>query len=68
MAKELAARLLDDCIKEQRSDDAERTNWPSVTAAAQRIVMDWSDIRRRQLYATVDNTIVLDPSRPTDAG
>jgi hypothetical protein len=54
-AKEYATRMLQDCLTERRIDDAERTNWASVTAAIQRIVTDWSDIRRRQLYAAVDN-------------
>lgn len=58
-AKEYAARTLQNCLDERRIDDAERTNWASVTAAIQRIVSDWSDIRRRQLYAVVDNRPVL---------
>lgn len=32
-------------------DDVERTNWASVTAAVQRIIMDWNDKARARLYA-----------------
>lgn len=67
-AKEYAARVLQNCLDERRIDDAERTNWASVTAAIQRIVSDWSDIRRRQLYAAVDNRPVLAPSPGGNAG
>lgn len=50
-AKDYAARFLQNCLDERRIDDAERTNWASVTAAIQRIVNDWNDVRRAQLYA-----------------
>lgn len=52
-AKQYAAALLQNCMDEGRLDDAERTNWASVTAAVQRIVMDWSDLRRAALRAQV---------------
>lgn len=68
MSKQLAAKLLEDCLRERRIDDAERTNWPSVTAAAQRIVMEFSELRRRRLYAAVDNVPVPAPSQPTNDG
>lgn len=67
-AKEYAARTLQNCLDERRIDDAERTNWASVTAAIQRIVSDWSDIRRRQLYATVDNRPVPAPPPSSAVG
>jgi hypothetical protein len=31
-------------------DDIERTNWPSVVAAVQRIITDWNDKTRARLY------------------
>lgn len=45
MAKELAARALDACMREGRADDAERTNWASFVAGAQRMVRDWDQAR-----------------------
>jgi len=42
-AKKYAAAALQTCIDEDRRDDADRTNWASVTAAVQRIVSDWND-------------------------
>ena len=52
LAKDLAARALQTCLDERRVDDAERTNWASVTAAAHRIVRDFNDLKR----AAVDNS------------
>jgi hypothetical protein len=51
LAKDLAARALQTCLDERRTDDAERTNWASVTAAAHRIVKDWNELQRQ----AVDN-------------
>ena len=45
LAKDLAARALDSCLRERRADDAERTNWASLTAGALRIVKDWAAAR-----------------------
>jgi hypothetical protein len=45
MAKDLAARALDSCLRERRIDDAERTNWASFAAGALRIVRDWARAR-----------------------
>lgn len=42
-AKKYASECLQTCLDEQRIDDAERTNWASVTAAIQRIIGDWND-------------------------
>lgn len=42
MAKELAAKALDSCMREGRTDDAERTNWASAAAAMQRMVRIWN--------------------------
>lgn len=42
MAKELAAKALDSCMREGRTDDAERTNWASAAAAMQQMVRVWN--------------------------
>jgi hypothetical protein len=49
-AKHYASEALQTCLREGRMDDAERTNWASVTAAVQRIIQDWNEIRRTDLY------------------
>ena len=51
-AKQYAATLLDKLMKGGHQDDADRTNWPSVVAAVQRIVSDFNDHVRQELYAT----------------
>lgn len=56
-SKTVSARLLDDLLQAGKTDDAERTNWPSITAAIQRIVMDWNDKRKAALYAIGPGTI-----------
>lgn len=51
-AKEYAAELLAARSSEPGGmDDVNRTNWASVTAAVQRIIMDWNDKTRARLYA-----------------
>jgi hypothetical protein len=50
-AKEFAAGLLSQLIEENKVDDANRTNWPSLVAAIQRIVLDFNARRRASLYA-----------------
>lgn len=45
LAKDLAARALDSCLREHRPEDAERTNWASFAAGALRIVKDWAQAR-----------------------
>lgn len=45
LAKDLAARALDSCLREQRVADAEATNWASFAAGALRIVKDWAAAR-----------------------
>lgn len=50
-AKQYAATLLDKLAKGGHQDDAERTNWPSVVAAVQRIVSDFNDRVRKELHA-----------------
>lgn len=42
MAKELAAKALDSCMREGRADDAERTNWASAAAAMRQMVLVWN--------------------------
>lgn len=51
VAKHLAAKLLGDLMNESRSDEANFTNWTSMTAAIQKIVKDWSEKRKADLYA-----------------
>lgn len=50
-AKQYAATLLDKLLRGGHQDDADRINWPSVVAAIQRIVSDFNDHARRELYA-----------------
>lgn len=45
LAKDLAARALDSCLRERRPEDAERTNWTSFAAGALRHVKDWARAR-----------------------
>lgn len=42
MAKQLAASALDSCMREGRTDDAERTNWASAAAAMRQMVLTWN--------------------------
>ena len=50
-AKQYAAELLATRSSEPGGmDDVNRTNWASVTAAVQRIIMDWNDKTRERLY------------------
>ena len=42
-AKQYAGKLVEMLNQEQREDDLRRTNWVSVTAAIQRIILDWND-------------------------
>lgn len=52
-AKQLTARVLDKLLTTRAgTDDAERTNWASVTAAVQRILVDWNEGLKRHVYAT----------------
>jgi hypothetical protein len=50
-AKEFAAGLLAQLLEESKNDDANRTNWPSLTAAIQRFVLDFNERRRAALHA-----------------
>jgi hypothetical protein len=54
-AKEFTAGLLQQLLEEGKTDDADRTNWVSVTAAVQRLVMDFND-RRRQALRALDSS------------
>jgi len=54
-AKKYAAVALQDLIDSQRTDDADRTNWASVTAAVQRIVSDFNDALSKHIHATAGN-------------
>jgi hypothetical protein len=50
-AKEFTAGLLDQLMQEGKHDDANRTNWPSLVAAIQRIVLEFNERRRTALRA-----------------
>ena len=54
-AKDLAARALNHLMVSGRDAEANSTNWPSVVAAVQRHVQDWSDKLKASLYAAVDS-------------
>ena len=45
-SKKYAAAVLQSCLDEKRIDDAERTNWASVTADIQAIIKQWNEGRR----------------------
>lgn len=49
-AKHYAATALQNCLDEGRQGDANGTNWASVTAAVQRVLQDWNEVRRQALY------------------
>ncbi len=53
-AKECAAQALAHLLAQDRSTEAEFTNWTSVVAAVQRHVQDWSDKLKADLYRSSD--------------
>lgn len=53
-AKQQAAQCLDRLMREGKHDDAERTNWPSLVAALQRIVMDFNERLRAHIRASAE--------------
>lgn len=55
VAKDYAAKLLQERLDARQVDDAERTNWPSVAAAIQRHILDWNELTRARLRV-VDNS------------
>lgn len=42
-AKKYAAQVVESLQKEGAHDDIDRTNWTSVTAAVQRVILDFND-------------------------
>lgn len=50
-AKEFTTGVLDQLLQEGKADDANRTNWPSVVAAVQKIVLDFNAARLAALRA-----------------
>jgi hypothetical protein len=50
-AKEFTAGVLDQLLQEGKTDDANRTNWVSVTAAVQKLVVDFNAKRLAALRA-----------------
>jgi len=51
-AKQYVVKLVQAMLDEQRIDDLERTNMPSLVAAVQKIISDWNSKRREALYAS----------------
>ncbi len=51
-AKQYVVKLVQAMLDEQRIDDLERTNMPSLVAAVQKIISDWNSKRCEALYAT----------------
>jgi hypothetical protein len=56
-AKQYAANALQALLDERRTDDAERTNWVSLTAALEKILKDFNDILRAHLVARGPTTL-----------
>lgn len=50
-AKEFTVGVLDQLLEEGKTDDANRTNWASVTAAVQKMVLDFNARRLTILRA-----------------
>ena len=50
-AKDYAAKALQTLIEQGKQDDADRTNWVSVTAAIERHIKDFNDALRASLPA-----------------
>ena len=48
-AKQYAAGVIESLQKDGLLDDIDRTNWASVTAAIQRIILDWNDGSKRRI-------------------
>lgn len=42
-AKQYAAKLIEELKARGLDSDIDRTNWASVTAAIQRVILDWND-------------------------
>jgi len=50
-AKEYATALVQQALEQQRVDDVERTNIPSLVAAIQKHVADWNETLKAVVYA-----------------
>ncbi len=48
-AKRYAAAVIESLQKDGLADDIDRTNWASVTAAIQRIILDWNGAIGRRI-------------------
>ena len=55
-AKAQAASLLDELMREGKGDEANGTNWPSLVAALQRIVVEFNERLRAHLRAIPERT------------
>ena len=62
-AKHLSARVLDELMRENHADDISRTNWASITAAIQRLVIDWNARMRAAMVAQHDSALNVSPSQ-----
>lgn len=64
-SKGIAARLLDELLREGKVDDADRTNWTSFVAAVQKLLITWSDKRRAAISSPIEadapQALGLDP-------
>ena len=56
-SKETVTQLLDGLLQAGRIDDAERTNWASVTAAVQKLFIDFNERRRSSLYSSPQSVL-----------
>ena len=63
-AKQYATKLIEARGREPGGiDDLERTNWPSVVAAIQRLIGDWNEQTKAAIYESGDAQTTHD-SRP----
>lgn len=50
-AKQYAAKIIESLQRDGLADDIDRTNWASVTAAIQRVILDWNQAIGRRIGA-----------------
>lgn len=60
-AKEFTVGVLDQLLQEGKTDDANRTNWASVTAAVQKMVIDFNAKRLAALRALEEKPPISSP-------
>lgn len=54
-AKKYAASTVQTLLDERQTDDLERTNWVSVTAAIERIIKDFNSTRTQIIHTAAGN-------------